>query len=128
MKLIYCIECHDVVRLIHTKWRKCECKKSGGQYNSDLITATVGGTCRVLGIPNPYLTEWEITFHIRDDARQWFRDKYGPWGKDDIWWGEKLGDEQIMRIESSNGPRLKCKVIKIDNRHSKTIILDKRNY
>ena len=88
MKLIYCLECSDVVRLIHTKWRMCECELSGGQYNDDLITATVGGTCRILGIPNPFLKE-EISYYIRDDARQWFRDKFGPYGQEDIWWGER---------------------------------------
>jgi len=33
MKLVRCNQCGDVTRLIHTKWRQCECGKSGGQYN-----------------------------------------------------------------------------------------------
>jgi hypothetical protein len=50
-KLIRCKKCEDIVRLVHTKWRKCECGKSGGQYNDDMISATVGGDdtkCRSL--------------------------------------------------------------------------------
>lgn len=125
MKLLYCTKCGDVVRLIHTKWRKCECGKSGGQYNVDLITATVAGECKIFGIPNPFFDE--VVFHLRDDSRQWYRDKFG-YGKEDIWYGEKPGDLQIFRIQNANGPRLKCTVKRIDKTHSKTIITDKRDY
>lgn len=133
MKLLYCRSCHDVVRLIHTKWRMCECELSGGQYNNDLITATVGGNCRVFGIPNPWLEECETTFHIRDDARQWFRDTHGNYGNEDIWWGEKPGDFQVIRLIGedevvANGPRLKVSVKKLDATHTRTTILDKREY
>lgn len=35
MKLIFCPECHDVVKLARD-WRNCECRASGGQYKNDL--------------------------------------------------------------------------------------------
>ena len=54
MKLIFCNSCKDVVRLIEKKWRKCYCSKSGGQYNVGGVTATVGGDCKVIGIPNTF--------------------------------------------------------------------------
>ncbi len=113
------------MRLIHTKWRMCECKKSGGQYNDDLITATVGGDCRIIGIPNPFFDD--VVFHLRDECRQWYRDKFG-YGAEDIWYGAKKGDKQIFFINSPRGAKLKTKVVKIDNNHSKTIIIDKRDY
>ena len=126
MKLIYCNNCGDVVRLIHLKWRKCACGQSGGQYNEDLITATVGGNCRIFGIPNPFFDE--VFQYLTDKGKQWYRDKNGPYGSTDAWYGETPGDKQIFRIDSANGPKLKLKIKKISNSINRIYILDKRNY
>ncbi len=127
MKLIYCENCGDVVRLIENKWRKCECKKSGGQYNTDLVTTSIGGKfVRVFGIANPFFAD--VFPHFTDDGRQWYRDKEGPYGVRDCWWGETKGDKQIFRIKSANGPRLKIKVKKINKNENKIFIIDKRDY
>jgi hypothetical protein len=127
MKLIHCKSCHDVVRLIPEEWRKCYCGDVGGQYNEDLMTATVGGDCDVIGIPNPFFDE--VYKYLLDDngGKQWYRKKHG-WGTQDIWYGGLKGDKQIYRIESSKGPRLKIKFKSLNNGYAEIIILDKREY
>lgn len=127
MKLLHCRNCHDVVRLIHTRWRMCECKQSGGQYNLDLMTATLGGDCDVIGIPNPFFDEVYKYLSERDGGKQWYRDKLG-WGTQDIWYGGGPEDIQIHRIKSAKGPRLSMTVKQIDETHTKSVITDKRDY
>ncbi len=127
MKLIHCKKCHDVVRLVHTKWRMCECKSIGGQYNSDLMSATVGGNCDVIGIPNPFFDEVNKYLIEENGGKQFYRDKFG-WGKQDIWYGGGPGDLQIHRISSAKGPRLSMTVKVIDKDHTKSTITDKRDY
>ncbi len=48
MKLIYCRECTDVVRLFHEN-RRCQCGKSWGRY-IDERNAEIGGPCIPVGI------------------------------------------------------------------------------
>lgn len=93
MKLIRCNECNDVVRLVHTGWRKCDCGESGGQYNDDLLSATVGGNCEVIGIRNDFFEESREDRVIKEIDR--------------IIQGEYDGDVQIHRIKSPDGPKLK---------------------
>jgi len=112
MKLIRCENCEDVVRLIHTKWRKCECGESGGQYNDDLVTATVGGDCEVIGIRNDF---FEAKGKDRKDLNS-------------IIEGEYEGDVQIHRIESPEGPKLKMEVEEIDKDTNKLTFKDDRKY
>lgn len=50
MKLIFCLECHDVVRLFHED-RACRCGGSGGRY-TDTLNAEIWGTCVPLGFEN----------------------------------------------------------------------------
>jgi hypothetical protein len=50
LKLIFCKECYDVVRLTE-KERTCECKKSSGKYVDDL-NAEISGPCIPLGFDN----------------------------------------------------------------------------
>lgn len=127
MKLIHCKKCHDVVRLINTRWRMCECESIGGQYNLDLMTATVGGDADVIGIPNPFFDEINKYLIEENGGKQFYRDKHG-WGKQDIWYGGGKGDKQIHRINSPLGPRLSMRVEVIDDYHTKSIITDKRDY
>lgn len=114
MKLIRCKSCNDVVRLIHTKWRTCECGQSGGQYNGLTMSATVGGNCEVIGIRNDYF-EFEPFSEGRKD-------------KDMILQGEYLGDVQIYRIESGSGPNLKMEIESINDETIKMTFDDERKY
>ena len=103
MKLIRCKKCEDVVRLVHTEWRQCDCKKSGGQYNDDMISATVGGDCEVIGLRNDY-------FELKPFSKARNKD-----GLNGIIQGEYLGDVQIHRIISAKGPKLKMTIEKLDD-------------
>lgn len=114
MKLIKCNDCGDVVRLTHDKWRMCSCGSSGGQYNEDLTTATVGGNCEVIGLRNDFFDEKPFS-----KKRE---------GKDKIIQGEYKGDTQIHRIKSPKGPRLNIRIKNNkDNTHD-VIFKDKRDY
>ncbi len=115
-KLIRCKKCEDIVRLVHTKWRKCECGKSGGQYNDDLMSATVGGDCEVIGLRNDYF------------AAKPFSKKRGEDGLGHIIQGEYGGDVQIHRIESGDGPKLKMEIEQIDDENNKITFTDDRKY
>jgi len=114
MKLIRCKSCNDIVRLVQTKWRQCACKESGGQYNDDNISATVGGDCEVIGIRNDWV----------DGSKKDRQDKE----LNTIAQGEYLGDVQIHRIESGKGPRLKMDIEEIDNETNKVTFKDRRKY
>lgn len=127
MKLIHCKKCHDVVRLIHTKWRMCECKSTGGQYNADLMSATIGGGADVIGIPNPFFDEINKYLIEENGGKQFYRDKHG-WGTQDIWYGGGKGDKQVCHIASPKGPRLSMRIEIVDENHTKSIINDKRDY
>jgi hypothetical protein len=120
MKLIRCKNCDDVVRLVHTKWRKCDCGKSGGQYNDELLSATVGGDCEVIGIRNDF-------FSAKPFSKE--RSKVDDKGaRNNIIQGEYEGDVQIHRIESADGPKLKMKTEKIDDDTLKVTFTDDRKY
>lgn len=105
----------------------CECKSTGGQYNADLMSATLGGDCDVIGIPNPFFDEINKYLIEENGGKQFYRDKFG-WGKQDIWYGGGPNDLQIHRITSAKGPRLSMTVEVVDKNHTKSIITDKRNY
>ena len=125
MKLLYCPVCADVVRLIAEEWRACDCGESGGQYNTDGMTATLGGLSRVFGVSNTFFNElWLV---LNDEQKAAYREKnhYGP---GDCWWGEFQGDTQIFRIAEASGPRLEVFVEKIDIRTNKVIVIDKREF
>jgi hypothetical protein len=125
MKLIRCRNCNDVVRLVHTQWRVCDCKKSGGQYNEDLITATVGGDCNVFGISNLFFND-EFN-KLNENEKIKYRKKIRHhWCE--IWFGEVEGDVQIHRIKSPLGPRLKMKVEWVGKNETKSTFFDRRNY
>lgn len=51
MKLIYCPECHDVVKFGYPRRRYCKCRASWGKYVDD-INAVIGGQCIPIGIAN----------------------------------------------------------------------------
>ena len=125
MKLIYCPMCADVFRLVGKSWRTCECQQSGGQYNKDLMTATIGGCARVLGIGNPFFNE--LYPMLNEEAKAALRQRmYGQ--PTDAWWGEYPGDVQLFRIECAYGPRLAVRVVRVSETENKVIIIDKRPY
>jgi hypothetical protein len=127
MKLLYCEVCGDVVRLISKHWRKCECGKSGGQYNKDDMTATISGLfARVFGIGNPFfLPEYPAFKSSRSRIR--FIRKFG-YGPTDCWWGDYPGERQLFHIKSPNGPRLRVKIIELATGTNLVEITDKRSY
>ncbi len=51
MKLIFCSNCSDVVRLLNY-YRECECKESFGFYESDELNAVIGGKAIPIGFSN----------------------------------------------------------------------------
>lgn len=52
MKLIFCKECTDVVRLTTADVKSCDCGKSKGQYEEDGLHAWYSGPCMPLGFAN----------------------------------------------------------------------------
>jgi hypothetical protein len=113
MKLIRCKNCNDVVRLIHTNWRKCGCGESGGQYNGITISATIGGNCEVFGIRNDWA---EMSKEERMNSN----------GINGVIQGEYPGDVQIHRIQSSEGPSLSMIIEEINDIHKLTFTDDRK--
>ncbi len=125
MKLLFCPLCYDVIRLVEREWRKCDCELSGGQYNKDGMTATLGGYARVLGISNTFFNELWMELDNEQRASYRERNHYGP---GDCWWGEFKGDTQIFRVASAEGPRLRIKVTALDGRTNELKVIDIRAY
>jgi hypothetical protein len=117
-------------------WRTCLCGKSGGQYNVDGMTATLGGEARVFGVGNPFF-EYLYPFLEEAGKRKMWKKFYGH-ELGDCWWGEYEGDNQILRIVDANGPRLKLKVENIretgpariltESGTNRVTVIDKRMY
>jgi len=55
MKLIFCPQCYDVVKLCY-KARSCECEVSHGYY-TDALNAVYGGSAVPLGFANSSLVK-----------------------------------------------------------------------
>jgi|HubBroStandDraft_5_1064220.scaffolds.fasta_scaffold29551_4 hypothetical protein len=108
MKLLFCPNCRDVHGLVQQEWRLCICMKSGGQYNRDGMTATIGGQGRVFGVGNPFF-DYLYQFLEPEGKKRMWKSLYGH-TDGDVWWGEYSGDKQIFRIESPLGPVIKIKV------------------
>ncbi|MBI3801457.1 MAG: hypothetical protein HY268_31350, partial [Deltaproteobacteria bacterium] len=51
MKLIFCQECQDVIKLLSSE-RSCSCANSGGRYLEDLITVEIWGAAVPIMIEN----------------------------------------------------------------------------
>jgi hypothetical protein len=125
MKLLFCPDCHDAHELIPDEWRMCLCGASGGQYNADGMTATIGGRARVFGVGNTFFNE--LYPLLGAEAKKMVRQKY--FGQEtDAWWGEYKGDQQIFRIKSAKGPRLKVEMKLVVGRMVDIIVVDKRDY
>ena len=126
MKLLRCPNCNDVIRLVHIEWRTCECGGCGGQYNKDLMSATIGGKCDVIGLSNLFFNEdfrkktWEEKVEFRKEINHY---------PAEIWFGEMQGDNQIIRIEDPKGGRIEMDVeFDSESETTKSIITDKREY
>ena len=127
MKLLFCPDCHDAHELIPDEWRMCLCGASGGQYNADGMTATIGGRARVFGVGNTFFNE--LYPLLGPDGKKIVRQKY--FGQEtDAWWGEYKGDQQIFRVEEAEGPRLKIRIKVLDDPSDMVdiIIVDKRTH
>ena len=111
------------------EWRTCLCGASGGQYNKDGMTATLGGAARVFGVGNTFFNE--LYPFLDEEGKRKVRLKF--FGQPtDAWWGEYPGDKQIFRIAEAKGPRINVKVLKKDELEKKdltrVVIKDKRYY
>lgn len=85
----------------------------GGQYNGTTMSATVGGNCEVIGIRNDFF-ESKIEDRVKD-------------GRNQIIQGEYLGDVQIHRIISPDGPALKM-ITETSGENIKITFFDDRKY
>lgn len=126
MKLLFCPLCFDVKGLVMAEWRECLCGESGGQYNKDGMTATLGGVARVFGVGNPFFNE--LYPFLNEEGIAKVRQKfYGH--QHEAWWGEYPGDTQIFRIRNADGPRLKVRISDSDRPLECVVaITDKREY
>jgi hypothetical protein len=52
MKLIYCPDCLDMMKLRMLELRRCACGKSWGYYLDDDLTAEIGGLAVPIAIEN----------------------------------------------------------------------------
>lgn len=77
MKLLNCLECHDIQSLRVGEPVTCECGQSTGHYLEDGRTATYGGPGRLLGILNhEYLraqTHRDYKWFVIPEASEWVR-------------------------------------------------------
>lgn len=126
MKLLFCPDCHDVHGLIMQEWRMCLCGASGGQYNRDGMTATLGGKARVFGVGNPFFNELYPFLDV--EGKRKMRAQFYGQPDTDAWWGEYEGDQQIFRIVDAKGPRLKVKVGWTGGPTMDVAVVDKRQY
>lgn len=77
MKLLNCLDCHDIVLLRGGSCRACVCGKSSGRYLEDGRKVEVSGPCRVLGIDNrEYTLSLSATLRVARNGREvpnhWF--------------------------------------------------------
>ena len=63
MKLIYCMKCDDVVRLIQESYRYCQCHESYGKYLDPLL-AEVHGPCVPIGLKNSDVIEAAAIYNV----------------------------------------------------------------
>lgn len=105
MKLIYCPRCKDIFRL-YRAWRRCRCGASGGGYQEDNVTATIGGEAEVFGIANPFFdSRYKLVICMEDKKLAEYRQENGYGDqRSECWWGEFEGDTQIERISEAGGP------------------------
>jgi len=57
MKLIYCPDCRDMIKLRKLEFRHCACGHSWGYYFEDDLTAEIGGSAAPVAIENDELRE-----------------------------------------------------------------------
>lgn len=126
MKLLFCSECGDMKGLHSKEWRMCYCGASGGQYNRDGMTATLGGSARVFGVGNPFFNPLYV--FLESEGKKKLQKKYYGHEDGDCWWGEYEGDVQIFRIASAYGPRLKVTVREFSKTAMIVTIVDKREH
>lgn len=123
MKFIYCPVCGDAVLLTNLSWRACECGSSGGQYNPDNTTCTVGGVAKVFAVANPF---FEPLFPLLNDEQKLKLAARHGYGSSEAWWSPD-GDRQVFRIADAAGPRLEMEV-RTDGQVNHLTITDSRDY
>ena len=124
MKLLFCPICHDVLGLLDLHWRTCICGCSGGQYNPDGMTATIGGMGKVFGVGNPFFND--LYPFLENKGKREMRQKFYGQPDSDCWWGDYPGERQIFHIQDPTGPRVKTKIVKQNVTSNTIAIVDKR--
>lgn len=69
MKLLYCKNCDDVIKLDY-KLRVCKCGKSSGQYLKNGLNATYSGPCIPIGFNNQSFIEAPLNQPISGMGRR----------------------------------------------------------
>ena len=64
MKLFYCPQCHDVMKL-HVYLRQCYCGESGGFYKRDGLNAVLIGEAIPVGIDNFSFLNWNYLWFLK---------------------------------------------------------------
>jgi hypothetical protein len=90
MKLLFCPDCWDVIKL-ESEIRKCKCGKCSGKYLENLHNAVTNGEGICLAFNNSSLTSAIVRFALLRDKREvtqadtcafhfsaWVRDHGGP--------------------------------------------------
>jgi hypothetical protein len=77
MKLLFCLDCFDIVKLIHTE-RTCSCGKSKGMY-IDNINAIYSGNAKLLGFSNTSFTN-AVKEQNKRDSNETFKHVYANLG------------------------------------------------
>jgi len=88
------------------------------------MSATVGGKCEILGLSNLMFNKKyrKLTEEEKIAYKKKINHHYC-----EVWFGELLGDKQIIRIKSPKGPRINAKV-RWNKKSSTLIISDDRDY
>ena len=67
MKLLYCTECNDIIKLRLRDTRHCACAKSTGTYLNEIV-AEISGPCYALGVSNQSLRDALKLHKLSDDT------------------------------------------------------------
>jgi hypothetical protein len=82
MKLLLCLDCHDVLKFgTPMQWRACQCGHSSGRYLSDGVSAEFkGDNARAIGIDNRTIEQ-----AVRSLLRAPDRDDFAAFPRVDAW-------------------------------------------
>lgn len=85
MKLLYCVNCGDIIVPHQSKMKVCDCGETAGKYLEDKVTTVITKNCLVFGIDNnTWMTARQRAVHYRGYEKRldfyfsgWFPNKPG---------------------------------------------------